>query len=245
MPFMKRGDVSIYYEEYGSGFPVLLFAPGSLTSTIAAWRDLAAFDPTAVLSDEFRIIAMDQRNAGQSWAPIGPDDGWSQYTEDHIALLDHLGIERAHLLGQCIGGPFSMALIQAQPDRVSAAAIVQPSGRIGPYTGRSIGFNQWKDALQGHPEATDEALDRMRLNLYTPDLVHTVTRDFVRGCQTPLLILAGNDQVHPLAVSEELAGLAPNAELIREWRTDELLPAAIKRIREFLRAHVPSQAATR
>ena len=181
MPFLKHAEASIYYEDLGSGYPVLLFAPGSLSSTIDAWRH-APFDPTVELANEFRLIALDQRNAGRSWAPITADEGWHSYTADHIALLDHLGIERAHVLGQCIGGPFSMGLIRAQPDRVSAAVLVQPSGRVGPFTGRAAGFDSWRAALQDHPEATPTVLDRMRANLYTADFVYTVTRDFVRTC---------------------------------------------------------------
>jgi pimeloyl-ACP methyl ester carboxylesterase len=244
MPYMKKGDVSIYYEEYGSGYPVLLFAPGSLLSHIEDWRT-APFDPTVELANDFRLIAMDQRNAGRSWAPIGPDDSWKEYTADHIALLDHLGIERCHLLGQCIGGPFIMGLIQAIPDRVSAAVLVQPSGRIGPYKPRAGLFDRWRAELKDHPEATDEALDRFKMNLYTPDLVHTVTRDFVRSCQTPLLVQPGDDEAHPRVVGEELAQLAPNAELIAEWRSGPALAAAVARIREFLLAHVPAGAAAR
>lgn len=244
MPYMRRGDVSIYYEEYGSGYPVLLFAPGSLMSHIEDWHT-APIDPTVEFVDDFRLIAMDQRNAGRSWAPIGPDDGWDCYTADHVALLDHLGIERCHLLGQCIGGPFIMGLIQAAPERISAAVLIQPSGRIGPYTGRPGLFDRWRTGLTDHPEATPEALDRMKLNLYTPDLVHTVTREFVRRCQTPLLILAGNDEAHPYAVSEELAALASNAELIPEWRSGPPREAAIQRIRAFLHSNVPADAAVR
>jgi pimeloyl-ACP methyl ester carboxylesterase len=243
MPFLKRGDVSIHYEEFGSGYPVMLFAPGSLDSTIDAWRDLAAFDPTVELANDFRLIAMDQRNAGQSWAPITASDGWHAFTEDHVALLDHLGIERAHVMGQCIGGPFSLGLIHAQPARISAAVLMQPSGRIGPDTGRSGGFDRWRAHLQGHPEATAGVLDSIRQNLYAEDFVHTVSRDFVRSCGTPMLVLAGNDEVHPYALSEEIVRLAPNAEFIPEWKTGPALTAAISRIREFLLTHVPSGAA--
>jgi len=243
MPVLKRGSASIYYEEFGSGYPVLLFAPGSLSSTIAAWHEIATFDPTVELAQEFRLIALDQRNSGQSWAPITAEDGWHSYTQDHIALLDHLGIDRVHLLGQCIGGPFCMGFIQAQPDRVSAAVLAQPSGRIGPPTGRSGGFDRWRAGLTGHPEATGEVLDGFRENLYRNDFVHTVSRDFVRTCQVPLLVLAGNDEAHPFELAEELARLAPNAEFIPEWKTGSALERAKQRIHEFLQAHTPVSAA--
>lgn len=238
MPLMKRGESSIYYEEFGSGYPILLIAPGSLNSSVRVWHGSAAFDATVELASEFRLIAMDLRNAGSSWVPITPDDGWHSYTGDHLALLDHLGVERCHVLGQCIGGPLSMALIQAAPDRVAAGVLVQPSGRIGPDTGRSGGFDRWREALTGHPEATPAVLDSFRANLYRNDFVYTVSRDFARTCQTPLLVLAGNDEAHPFAVADELARLAPNAKFIPEWK-GPALPAALNRIHEFLRAHTP------
>lgn len=242
MPFLKRDGASIYYEEFGAGYPVLLFAPGSLGATVEVWHRSAAFDATVELAQEFRLIALDLRNAGRSWAPITENDGWHTYTQDHVALLDHLGIERTHVLGQCIGGPLSMSLIQAQPDRVSAAVLVQPSGRVGPDSGRPGGFDRWREALSGHPEATPAVVDSFRANLYANDFVYTVSREFARTCQTPLLVLAGNDEAHPYAVSEELAQLAPNVEFIPEWKTGSALQAALKRIHEFLGAHTPVTA---
>ena len=246
MPILKHGDTSIYYEEFGSGFPILLFAPGSLNATIEVWHRSAAFDPTVELAGEFRLIALDQRNAGgQSWAPITAEDGWHSFTSDHVALLDHLGVERCHLLGQCIGGPLSMNFIKMQPQRVSAAVLVQPSGRIGPDTGRAGGFDRWRQNLTDHPEATPAVLDSLRHNLYLNDFVYTVSRDFVRTVNMPLLVLAGNDEAHPFALAEELAQLAPNAEFIPDWKSGAALEAALKRIHEFLQAHTPAGAAVR
>ena len=93
---------------------------------------LCPINPTAELSDKFRVIAMDQRNAGgQSRAPINAEDGWDSYTADHIAVLDHLHIDRCHLYGQCIGGSFILNLIKKQPERVAGAVLAQPIGRVG------------------------------------------------------------------------------------------------------------------
>jgi hypothetical protein len=58
---------------------------------------------TEVLASNFRVIAMDQRNAGASIGAIEADHGWHTYAAVHLALLDHLGTERCHLLGVCIG----------------------------------------------------------------------------------------------------------------------------------------------
>jgi len=116
MPFLERYGASIYYEDSGSGYPVLLFAPGSFQSSIDWWHgEYGDTDPTVYLAGDFRLIAMDQRNAGKSRAVITPQDGWHNFTEDHVALLDYLGIEQVHVLGACIGVSFALRLIQVQP----------------------------------------------------------------------------------------------------------------------------------
>ncbi|HKF28180.1 MAG TPA: alpha/beta hydrolase, partial [Candidatus Binataceae bacterium] len=119
MPTFERDRVSLYYEEYGSGFPILLFAPGGMRSSIEFWSK-SPFDPTRELAGDFRVIAMDQRNAGQSRAPLSASNGWHSYTADHLALLDHLMIDRCHVMGGCIGGSYSLGAIQAAPNRISA-----------------------------------------------------------------------------------------------------------------------------
>src|SRR5690242_18062732 len=119
MPSFRHGDATLHYEEFGRGFPILTFAPAGLQSTIEVWsRPAAPINPTTELTDGFRVIAMDQRNAGgQSRAPIA-----------------------------------------------------------------TVG--------------------------------------------TPCLVLAGNDEAHPLPISEELAKLLPKFELIHEWKTGPALTTA-------------------
>ena len=134
MPVMKTGDVEIYYEDYGRGVPVLCFAPGSLRSHIDYWhcspKEPTFMDPTVDLAGDFRIIVMDQRNAGRSRAPVRAADGWHTYAQDHVALMDHLGIERFHVLGACIGGSFCLKLCELVPARIMSAVILQPIGRV-------------------------------------------------------------------------------------------------------------------
>lgn len=133
MPSIEHAGTHLYYEEFGSGFPILTFAPAGLASTIAVWsRPMAPINVTTELAATYRVIAMDQRNAGgRSHAPITARDSWDSYTADHLAVLDHLGIEKCHLYGQCIGGSFILNLLKAQPDRVAAAVLAQPIGRAG------------------------------------------------------------------------------------------------------------------
>ena len=97
MPFYEKGDVRIHYEEAGSGFPLLVIPGGGLNSTIAGLAT-HPFNPFDEFKGEFRVIAADLRNAkgGQSTGPLEVDRPWDAYTDDHIGLMDHLGIRRVH-----------------------------------------------------------------------------------------------------------------------------------------------------
>jgi pimeloyl-ACP methyl ester carboxylesterase len=242
MPSFRHRDATIYYEESGRGFPILTFAPAGLQSTIEVWsRPAAPINPITEFAGRFRVIALDQRNAGgQSRAPITAHDGWDTYTGDHIALLDHLGIDRCHLYGQCIGGSFIVNLLKTQPARVASAVLAQPIGRVGAMPpGRSARFEAWAESVKDHPEATPAVLDAVYQNLYGAGFVYCADRAFVSTCATPCLVLAGDDEAHPLPISEELARLLPRCEFIREWKTGAALTAARQRVTEFLSKHTP------
>jgi pimeloyl-ACP methyl ester carboxylesterase len=242
MPTIEHHGATIYYEEYGKGFPILTFAPAGVKSTIAVWSQPSApINPITEFADKFRVIAMDQRNAGgKSRAPITAKDGWHSYTADHIAVLDHLKIDRCHLYGQCIGGSFIMNLLKMQPQRVASAVLAQPIGRVGPLKpGRAARFDEWARGITDHPEATDEVMDAVYRNMYAPGFLYAVDREFVKNCKTPCLVLAGNDEAHPYPISDETAKLLPNAEFIPEWKEGAPLAAAKVRVNEFLARHTP------
>jgi pimeloyl-ACP methyl ester carboxylesterase len=244
MPTFQHHGATIYYEEFGRGFPILTFAPAGLQSIIDVWNGPSApVNPTTEFAGSFRVIAMDQRNAGgQSRAPITAQDGWHTYAADHIALLDHLRIDRCHLYGQCIGGSFIMSLLKAQPQRIASAVLAQPIGRVGEMKpGRAARFDAWAKTLGDHPEVNEQVLDAVYQNLYGPGFVYSVDRAFVSSCRTPCLVLAGNDEAHPFPISEEVAKLLPNAEFIPEWKTGAALAAAKIRIKEFLAKHTPTR----
>ena len=240
MPVWERDDLTLHYEEFGRGFPVLLFAPGGMNSTIDFWSRMP-WNPIEVLSEHFRVVAMDQRNAGGSRAPISGDDGWKTYAEDHLALLGELGIERCHVLGCCIGGSYGLGLIEADPERVAGAVLVQPIGQAGENREAFYAmFDQWADALrEDRPEVSDADWAAFRSRMYDGDFVFNVSRDFVRGIPHPLLILMGDDLYHPEAISREVAQLAPQAELIQEWKEGPAVQASAQRVVEFLKAQTP------
>ena len=134
MPMLKRPDGEIYYETFGNGFPILLFAPGGLRSRLEMWHHPANgpqrswCDYTDVLASKYSVVAMDQRNAGRSKCAIEADHGWHTYAADHMALMDHLGHRKFHVLGGCIGGSFCLKAIETAPDRVVSAVLQNPIG---------------------------------------------------------------------------------------------------------------------
>src|SRR5260370_750618 len=120
MSFYERGQVRIHYKEHGSGFPLLLIAGGGLNSTIVALAN--PFNPIDEFKGEYRCIASDLRNAngGQSSGPLEIDRPWDAFTDDHLGLMDHLGIDKFMVIGFCIGGPFGGNLFNGRPHRLVA-----------------------------------------------------------------------------------------------------------------------------
>src|ERR1700694_6061576 len=130
VPIYEKGSVRIHFEEAGSGFPLLLIAGGGLNSTISGLIRGGPFNPIEEFKGEYHCIASDLRNAnsGQSSGPLEIDRPWDSFTDDHLGLMDHLGIDKFMALGFCIGGPFIWNLLKRAPDRVVAAVPAQPVG---------------------------------------------------------------------------------------------------------------------
>ena len=249
MPFYENGDVRIHYEEAGSGYPLLLIAGGGLNSNMGVWTSSGPFDAMEEFKDHFRCITMDQRNApsGQSTGPLQLEEPWDAYADDQLGLMTYLGCQEFLVLGCCIGGPFLWKLMQRAPERIIAAVLCQPSGHRPelPDVFYNNNITTWGPALCAQrPEITMEMVDTYLNALYRSpaDFVFTVTRDFVRSCQTPVLILPDDVPAHPYAVAMESAQLAPNAEVsIYPWKdTPEHMAEALAHVRRFLVAHEPA-----
>jgi pimeloyl-ACP methyl ester carboxylesterase len=252
MSIFEKGGVRIHFEEAGSGFPLLLIAGGGLNSTISGLKGSShPFNAIDEFKAEYRCIASDLRNAnaGQSTGPLEIDRPWDAYTDDHLGLMDHLGIGKFMVLGFCIGGPFIWNLLRRAPDRIVAAVLAQPSGsrpemRDLFYDNNMKGWGP--ELVKRRPDITMETVDKFLTKMYrtNPDFVFTVTRDFVRNCQTPVLILPDDIPAHPYAVAMEAAMLAPKAEVsMFPWKEPkERIPLAVRQIHSFLRAHRPASA---
>mgnify|MGYP001174481520 FL=1 len=248
MSVYQRGNVSIHYQDIGSGFPLLLIPGGGLNSVISYLDSRAPFNPIEEFSNEFRCITMDLRNAndGQSSGPLEIDRPWDSHTDDQLGLMDHLGITEFMVMGFCIGGPFIWNLLRRAQDRIPAAVLAQPSG-FDPelpnffYDGN---MNNWGPALAARrPDITMEMIEPFLNNMYRTkgDFVFTATREFVQTCQTPVLVMPDDIPAHPYAVAMESALLAPRSEVsLYPWkRPADRIPIAVRHVRSFLRANQP------
>ena len=245
MSFYEKGPVRIRYEEAGSGFPLMLIAGGGLNSTMSRLIS-SPFNPIEEFKGEYRCIYADLRNAndGQSSGPLEIDRPWDSYADDHLGLMDHLGIDKFMVLGFCIAGPFIWNLLKRAPDRVVAAVPAQPVGFRPemPNVMYDSGMTRWgPELVERRPEITMEMVERFLTRMFRtdPDFVFTVTRDFARNCQTPVLVLPDDTAAHSYAVAMEMAMLAPKAEVsMYPWKEpEERIPLAVRQIRSFLRAH--------
>ena len=243
--FYEKANVRIRYAEIGSGFPLLATPGGGLNSRISNW-------PTAVINimeefkNDFRVITMDQRNAtnGYSTGPVPVDNPWDAFADDQLGVMDRLGIRQFFFFGNCIGGPFGMKLMERAPARVVAAILSQPVGHRPdkPDYMYESGRDVWaKEFLGRRSDVSMATIEQYLHNLYRvqPDFVYSVSRDFAKSCQTPMLVLPDDIVAHPLQVSIDIASLAPNAEItVFPWKEPPDLKArTINRARTFLKRH--------
>ena len=247
MPFYQRGGVRIRYEEVGSGFPLLVIPGGGLNSRISNWPN-AVINAMEEFKHDFRCITMDQRNAngGESAGPVPIENAWDAFADDQLGLMDHLGIREFLFMGYCIGGCFAGKLMQRAPDRVVGAVFVQTVGHRpeDPTVMYRHSSENWvPDFRERRPDVPTDAIEKYLHDLYAaqPDFLHSVPRDFIRNCQTPMMVLPDDVPSHPLQTSIDVASLAPNAEItVFPWKEPpELKARTINRVREFLRRNRP------
>src|SRR6185437_63471 len=184
MSFYEKGPVRIHYEEVGSGFPLLVIPGGGLNSTIAGLTN--PFNVLGEFKGEYRCVAADLRNAnpGQSSGPLDVDRPWDSHTDDQLAVMDHLGIDKFMVIGFCIGGPFIWNLLKRAPNRVVAAVLAQPVGFRPemPTLFYDNNIQGWGPALVKRRKDVDIGkVEQFLTRMYktNADFVFTVSRDFV------------------------------------------------------------------
>jgi pimeloyl-ACP methyl ester carboxylesterase len=249
LSFYEKGPVRIHYEVSGAGFPLLLIAGGGLNSTISNLTSGSPFNPIEEFNTEYRCVMSDLRNAngGHSSGPLEIERPWDAYTDDHLGLMDHLRIDKFMVLGFCIAGPFIWNLVKRAPNRVVAAVPAQPVG-FRPELPNSLYESQttgWAaELVKRRTDITAAMADQFLTKMFrnNPDFVFTVTRDFVKSCQTPVLVLPDDTAGHSLKVAIESAMLAPKGQLsMYPWKdTPDKIPLAVRHIRSFLLSNRPA-----
>lgn len=234
MPYAPAPDGELHYEAAGSGAPLLLIA--GLGGLGSFWRN-----QVAVLRQRFTVITFDQRGAGRSTHSDMPYS-IEQMAEDTLALMDHLHLERATLVGHSTGGAIGLCIAATRPERVQRLVLSATWTHADGYfrrlfeTRRELlargdgALYQKLSALMLFPPewiARNEAAMREREAQAPSDplairilirridaLLRHDGRKWARAVRCPtLVIVARDDAVTPAYFSESLAGSIPGASL--------------------------------
>jgi pimeloyl-ACP methyl ester carboxylesterase len=130
MPTTAIGGIATRFEVVGSGPPLIMFSPGGFDATLEKWSTLGAYartKPMDHLPKKYRCIVFDRRECGESGGRVEKIT-WQDYVAQGIGLLDHLGIERAHFMGGCMGCSPVIAAAVAHPARVASMVLYWPVG---------------------------------------------------------------------------------------------------------------------
>ena len=130
MPITSVDGIPTRYEILGSGPPLLMFSPGGFDATIEAWTSRGAYaqtKPLENLSRKYTCIVFDRRESGGSGGRV-ERLAWSHYVAQGSGLLEHLGIERAHMMGGCMGCSPVLAFAAARPQAVISMVLYWPAG---------------------------------------------------------------------------------------------------------------------
>lgn len=255
--WFESDGVRLRYTDRGSGPPVVLIHGFSLGSDLN-WR-ATGIEPA--LAEDHRVLALDLRGHGGSDKPHDAEAYGAELAEDVLRLLDHLGIERAHLVGYSMGGAISLKLLADHPERV-ISAVLGGSGWMrpaGPGEEPEL-LGGWVSGLERVAEGEGSVAEvlmlprwgepspemRAALNANDPRTLVAVLRSMpelavaeetVRSSRVPVLaVIGGDDMFRPEA--EALVEVKPNAEIEilpgRNHATALQDPGLLEAIRSFL-----------
>ena len=129
MPVATIDGLKVNYVVQGAGPHLLMLAPGGFNSIIEKWGGgvWGEMDAMNTLSKHFTLIAYDRREAGQSGACVEALT-WAHFARQGHAVLDHLGVDKAWLVGGCMGVSVAAAMAVARPERLTGLLVHWPVG---------------------------------------------------------------------------------------------------------------------
>lgn len=130
MPFAETDGIETRYEVLGDGPPLLMYAPGGFDARIEQWTDLGVYKRIGLLdrlSRKYRCILFDRRENGRSGGRVEKIT-WNHYVRQGAGLLDALGVDKAHIMGGCMGCCPVAAFGAAHPERTLSMVLYWPVG---------------------------------------------------------------------------------------------------------------------
>ena len=152
--------VDLHFEERGGGLPVVIMH--GLFGSLANWRGIAQS-----LSANYRVINVDLRNHGRS--PHAPGLSYEAMANDVLAVMDRLGVERAHLIGHSLGGKLGMVLADRHPERVARLVVVDIAPKWYPPWHKDVFAALDAVDLQSL-ESREQARQQMAAHVFEPEV---------------------------------------------------------------------------
>jgi pimeloyl-ACP methyl ester carboxylesterase len=212
--FAPVGDVQLYYEVHGAGEPIL-FIHGGGGSVAGSWPS----DYVRELSRDFRLVLADSRGHGRTADGTGPIT-YGRLTFDVVRLLDHLGIDRAHIVGHSMGAITGLHLLVDFPDRVRTVTLLAGAYHVDNY--RPEAYLDMKRELDGviHGEKLNSrwasrpvsVLKKLRESLLNGPTFRLQVLDSID--RPTLIVAAGQDTFFAPSVAEEIHAHIKGSELI-------------------------------
>ncbi len=230
MPAAHVLGCTLHYELIGSGEPVLLIH--GLGSSSRDWEY-----QTAALAPNYRIIAPDLRGHGRSQRPPGPYS-MGGFANDLIALLDHLHIAQAHVVGLSLGGGIAFQLATQAPERVRSLTIVNSGPELVPRSTRQklgiwqryaivhlLGLKRMAKVLSRRLFPEDVALQKSFIERFSENDTYaylSAMRAFVGwsvasqlpAISCPVLVIAADQDYTPVSAKHAYVAQMPNARLV-------------------------------
>jgi pimeloyl-ACP methyl ester carboxylesterase len=198
--FFDSDGVKIHYQVWGKGDPVVLVH--GFTISIDGWVRLGIVDK---LDDDFKVIALDLRGHGKSDKPHDPAAYGDEMAEDVVRLLDHLGIEKAHVVGYSLGAVITLKLVTMHPERFLSATIGGAGWRP---PGQDSGVSGLAESLE-----SGNGIAPLMIAL-TPAGQPTPSPEQIKMANQ--MVMATNDPLALAAVIRSLDGLSVSEDAARK-----------------------------